>query len=159
MKMAAPGSIDAKECPVKNVLVIALFGCLLLGPAQAEELPRVMPKEVGLSAAKLARVKTLVQAAVDKNQTAGVVVLIARRGKVAYLEAFGKLNASTGEPMSPDAIFRIHSAKDMNGDSPLCWASWYGRPDSILRRLCYGQFHIRPDRRSMAANLLGQPHV
>ena len=50
-------------------------------------------------------------------------------------------------------------AKDMNGDSPLAWASWYGRPDSILSRLCYGQFHIRPDRRSMAANLLGEPHV
>jgi ankyrin repeat protein len=50
-------------------------------------------------------------------------------------------------------------AKDMNGDSPLTWASWYGRPDSILRRLCYGQFHIRPDRRSMAANLLGEPRV
>jgi ankyrin repeat protein len=50
-------------------------------------------------------------------------------------------------------------AKDMNGDSPLTWASWYGRPDSILRRLCYGPFHIRPDRRSMAANLLGEPHV
>ncbi len=94
---------------MKNVLVIALFGCMLLGPAQAEELPLAMPGDVGLSAEKLARVKTLAQGAVDKNQTAGVVVLIARRGKVAFLEAFGKLNASTGEPMTPDAIFRIHS--------------------------------------------------
>jgi CubicO group peptidase (beta-lactamase class C family) len=68
-----------------------------------------MPKDVVLSAEKLARVKTLVQGAVDKNQTAGVVVLIARRGKVAYLEAFGKLNAATSEAMPPDAIFRIHS--------------------------------------------------
>ena len=50
-------------------------------------------------------------------------------------------------------------AKDMNGDSPLSWASWYARPDSILRMLCYGDFHIRPDRRSMAAYLLGEPHV
>jgi ankyrin repeat protein len=50
-------------------------------------------------------------------------------------------------------------AKDMNEDSPLTWASWYGRPDAILTRLCYGQFHIRPNRRSMAANLLGEPHV
>jgi ankyrin repeat protein len=50
-------------------------------------------------------------------------------------------------------------AKDMNGDSPLAWASWYARPDSILTRLCYGQFHIRPNRRSMAAYLLGEPHV
>jgi ankyrin repeat protein len=50
-------------------------------------------------------------------------------------------------------------AKDMNGDSPLGWASWYLRPDPILRLLCYGDFHIRSDRRSMAASLLGEPHV
>jgi len=29
-------------------------------------------------------------------------------------------------------------AKDANGDSPLGWASWYLRPRSILRLLCYG---------------------
>jgi ankyrin repeat protein len=50
-------------------------------------------------------------------------------------------------------------AKDMNGDSPLTWASWYVRPDSILRKLCYGDFFIRPDRRGMEANLLGDPQV
>jgi ankyrin repeat protein len=50
-------------------------------------------------------------------------------------------------------------AKDMNGDSPLGWASWYLRPDSILRMLCYGDFHIHANRRSMAGHLQGQPHV
>ena len=48
-------------------------------------------------------------------------------------------------------------AKDMNGDSPLTWASWHLRPDPVLRALCYGPFTIRPDRRSMGANLLGEP--
>lgn len=32
-------------------------------------------------------------------------------------------------------------AKDMNGDSPLSWASWYLRPRPIIRMLCYGPFH------------------
>ena len=50
-------------------------------------------------------------------------------------------------------------AKDVNGDSPLSWGSWYARPGSILRMLCYGGFHIRPNGRSMAAYLLGEPHV
>ena len=50
-------------------------------------------------------------------------------------------------------------AKDMNGDTPLSWASWYLRPDPILRMLCYGDFFVRLDRRSMAANLLGEPDV
>ena len=35
-------------------------------------------------------------------------------------------------------------AKDMNGDSPLSWASWHLRPPSILRKLCYGNFRIHP---------------
>jgi uncharacterized protein len=50
-------------------------------------------------------------------------------------------------------------ARDMNGDTPLSWGSWYARPDPILRRLCYGSFSIRPDRKSMQAYLLGMPQA
>jgi ankyrin repeat protein len=50
-------------------------------------------------------------------------------------------------------------AKDMNGDTPLSWASWYRRPDSILRKLCYGSFSIHPQRQTMDAYLLGKPHA
>lgn len=49
-------------------------------------------------------------------------------------------------------------AKDMNGDSPLTWASWHLRPASILKKLCYGEFFIHPDYAGMDANLLGKPH-
>ncbi len=49
-------------------------------------------------------------------------------------------------------------AKDMNGDSPLTWASWFQRPDTILRKLCYSSFSIHPERQSMDTYLLGQPH-
>jgi len=52
----------------------------------------------------------------------------------------------------------IIDAKDMNGDSPLSWASWYTRPAPILRMLCYGNFRIRPDYGGgMEANLQGKP--
>jgi ankyrin repeat protein len=47
--------------------------------------------------------------------------------------------------------------KDANGDTPLSWASWYLRPASILRLLCYGRFRIRPEYRGMRANLVGDP--
>jgi uncharacterized protein len=50
-------------------------------------------------------------------------------------------------------------AKDMHGDSPLSWASWYQRPDPILRKLCHGNFSIRAGRLSMEAYLLGKPHL
>jgi ankyrin repeat protein len=48
-------------------------------------------------------------------------------------------------------------ARDVNGDSPLSWASWHLRPDPILRKLCFGEFSIRPDRKSIRACLLGTP--
>ena len=39
-------------------------------------------------------------------------------------------------------------ATDMNGDTPLAWASWHTRPDAVLRKLCYGEHRISPDRAS-----------
>jgi len=49
-------------------------------------------------------------------------------------------------------------AKDMNGDTPLSWASWYTRPIPILRKLLYGNFRIHPDYGGgMEANLAGKP--
>jgi len=50
-------------------------------------------------------------------------------------------------------------AKDRNGDSPLTWASWSLRPDSILGKLCYGSFSVHPERCSMDEYLLGKPRV
>ena len=48
-------------------------------------------------------------------------------------------------------------ARDAHGDSPLSWASWYLRPDSILRLFCFGEFPIRLGRKSMRENLVGSP--
>ncbi|MBI2190969.1 MAG: ankyrin repeat domain-containing protein [Planctomycetes bacterium] len=63
----------------------------------------------------------------------------------------------------------VRDAKDMNGDSPLAWASWHLRPASILRRLCYGSFSIHPENLStydhgmgwgqMDPHALGKPHA
>jgi ankyrin repeat protein len=53
----------------------------------------------------------------------------------------------------------VIDSKDVNGDSPLSWASWYSRPDAILRLLCYNGFRVREGRLSMAEYLLGDPIV
>ena len=57
-------------------------------------------------------------------------------------------------------------AKDMNGETPLSWASWHLRPASILRKLCYGRFWIHPDNhatydhgRGWEIMGVGKPHV
>jgi hypothetical protein len=60
----------------------------------------------------------------------------------------------------------VVDAKDVNGDSPLTWASWHLRPDAILRMLCYGSFSIHPASRSTYDHGLGwgimgvgRPHI
>jgi len=53
----------------------------------------------------------------------------------------------------------IIDARDMNGDSPLSWAGWHLRPDSILRKLCFGEFSVHPERRTMADSRRGNPGV
>ncbi len=52
---------------------------------------------------------------------------------------------------APEEVIRILldagaqcDIKDMHGDSPLTWASWYLRPRPILRLLCYGGFRVHP---------------
>ncbi len=52
----------------------------------------------------------------------------------------------------------VLDAKDMNGETPLSWASWYLRPASILKKLCYGDHRVHPNCTGMEANLLGKPH-
>jgi ankyrin repeat protein len=53
----------------------------------------------------------------------------------------------------------VIDAKDVNGDTPLSWASWYLRPTPILRELLYGDFRIHPQNQPVRANLLGKPHA
>lgn len=48
-------------------------------------------------------------------------------------------------------------ARDMNGDSPLSWASWHLRPTSILRQLLYGDFRVNPNHQDMGTYLRGKP--
>ena len=53
-------------------------------------------------------------------------------------------------------------ARDVYGDTPLGWASWYGRPGEILEPLCYGSYPVssayRSDGGGMEAFLQGIPH-
>lgn len=77
--------------------------------SHATELKSARPESVGLSSERLERIRPFMQAYVDNNQLAGVVTLIARRGKVAHFESVGKLNLITGEALAKDSLFRIYS--------------------------------------------------
>ena len=75
----------------------------------AQGLPRAKPEEVGLSSPRLQRLTEAFQAYATEGKLAGAVVLVARRGKVAYMEAFGQRDLEARAPMKEDAIFRVAS--------------------------------------------------
>ena len=77
--------------------------------AQTTPLPATRPEEVGLSSERLARINARLKADVEKGVIPGAVLLIARQGKVAWLDAVGMLDPQTKAPMTKDAIFRIYS--------------------------------------------------
>ena len=99
---------------MRRTRLAAIFLALLLlvhvRPSWAEEkLPRAQPDEVGLNSLGLARVGILFREAINQKQIAGAVVLVARHGKVAYLETFGQQDIEAKVSMSRDTIFRIAS--------------------------------------------------
>ncbi|MGO8818494.1 MAG: serine hydrolase domain-containing protein [Terriglobia bacterium] len=67
------------------------------------------PEEVGLSSERLARIASAIQKNVDDGRIAGGVSLVARHGKIAYLQAVGMADRDAHKPMRTDTIFRICS--------------------------------------------------
>ena len=67
------------------------------------------PQEVGLSAKQLERISTTTRQFIDEERLAGAVTVVARRGKVAYFEAYGMMDVETNKSMQKDTIFRIYS--------------------------------------------------
>ena len=65
--------------------------------------------EAGFSVDRLSRISTVMQGYVDQDKLAGVIAMVARRGKVAYLERFGMMDLEAAKSMQFDTIFRIYS--------------------------------------------------
>jgi CubicO group peptidase (beta-lactamase class C family) len=58
---------------------------------------------------RLERLRTAAQGLVDQGKFAGLITLVARRGKVAHFECYGMMDVEANKPMQPDTIFRIYS--------------------------------------------------
>ena len=82
---------------------------VLSAPAGANGLPTARPDEVGLSAERLERIGRTVRTDVERGRLPGAVIAVARRGRLAYLEAVGFRDRATNAPMTTDAIFRLAS--------------------------------------------------
>ncbi len=93
-----------------RALVLGLVALVLVAqPLFAQGLAKAAPESVGMSSEKLERVTEALQGYVDDGRMAGAVAIVARRGKIAYLEAVGQRDKESSSPMATDAIFRIAS--------------------------------------------------
>ena len=93
----------------RSMLIVTLLCLVLSCIGYAEELSFASPKDVGMSAEKLAGVKTVVQGLVDDKKVAGATVVVARKGKIAFFETFGMMDIEAKRPMANDTILRFYS--------------------------------------------------
>ncbi len=92
----------------RRSLVLAGAGAFAALPAWARIV--VQPAaSAGFSAAGVAALNAEMHALVDQQKLAGVVTLLARKGKVVNLDAYGRQDISAPAPMATDSIFRIAS--------------------------------------------------
>jgi CubicO group peptidase (beta-lactamase class C family) len=72
-------------------------------------LPDATPEDVGLSTAGLARLGSVMRGEIERGRVPGAVALVARRGRLAYFESYGRRDPRSPDPMARDSIFRIYS--------------------------------------------------
>ena len=93
---------------IKASLVIATALFAATGTF-ADSVVRTQPAEAGLSPKGLARIGDYLKNEIAANKIPGAVMMIQRRGKVAYYETFGVRDPATKAPMTANTIFRIYS--------------------------------------------------
>lgn len=94
---------------MKNIskIFIIIFSIIITLPAIGQSV--VVHEESGLSLEKLQTIDRILNEYVDKEKVAGGVALIARKGQIGYLKAFGMKDLDSKQPMKTDDIFRIAS--------------------------------------------------
>ncbi len=102
----------------KPFILIALLTFCLLGitcdtatrdNVQARNLAPAAPEDVGMSSQRLSRVSSAMQELVDDGKLAGIVIMVARYGKIVHFATFGHQEISSDTPMTKDSIVRIYS--------------------------------------------------
>jgi CubicO group peptidase (beta-lactamase class C family) len=96
---------------IRAVGASVLFAFAAVASASADTVLPVAasPEEVGLSSSQLARIEAATQKQVESGMVPGAVMLVARRGKVAWHRTLGFRDRAAKDPMRPDSIFRIYS--------------------------------------------------
>ena len=91
------------------IWLLSITFALASSPGRTQTLSSVAPEKVGLSSQRLARIRTALGAEIEKGNIPGAVVLIARRGQIAYWESIGFQDKGAAKPMRKDSLFRMYS--------------------------------------------------
>lgn len=94
---------------IRSIAAGLALALLAVSAAFAADLPSAAPESLGFSSERLARIGPAIKGEVEKGQYPGAVILVARKGRIVYFEAFGQLDPASGKPMTRDAIFRLYS--------------------------------------------------
>jgi CubicO group peptidase (beta-lactamase class C family) len=102
---------------LRRALVATLLAGLAFAAAAAAKppavapppLPLATPESQGMSSERLGRLDAAVEGFVTEGKHAGVVLLIARNGRIVDWKSWGQRDIGAGLPMEKDTICRIYS--------------------------------------------------
>ncbi len=97
------------QIKLSNALLLVFLGFILQFQLSAQTLEKVAPEKVGISSERLTFLTTTFQNYVDAKKLSGSVILVARKGQIAYLKSFGKSDIENNVAMKDNTIFRIAS--------------------------------------------------
>jgi CubicO group peptidase (beta-lactamase class C family) len=104
---AALCSPSFAQSPSKQIN--SAVGAMTSTMQNGDPLPRAKPEEVGLSSERLAEIAKRLNGDIAAGRIPGAVIMIARKGKLAYSETFGFRDKEAGVAMTKDTIFNIAS--------------------------------------------------
>jgi CubicO group peptidase (beta-lactamase class C family) len=97
---------------MKLRLSLAAVAALIIASHQTlaqADLPMAKAETVGMSSKRLERIHAFIQGYIDRNEIAGAVTLVARKGKVVHFDAQGMRYKEERLPMERETIFSLMS--------------------------------------------------
>lgn len=91
------------------VSIVVTTMVFLTGKVSAADVPRARPEDVGFSAERLRHIDQFFADRIEQGDLAGIVMLVARHGKVVHFNALGHADRDKKEKMRTDTIFRVYS--------------------------------------------------
>jgi len=92
------------------IVCLVVASCAMAPSVEPLSLPMATsPESVGLSSERLASIETVTARHIESGMLPGAVMLVARKGQIAWFKTMGYRDRASADPMKPDSIFRIYS--------------------------------------------------